>query len=280
MMRFCRNGLIWSLGFLCLTVMASSTPEDEIVLRYSQPDQPGFLSLELPRGSIKVVGTDEAEIRIVATPRQDGPTPRWMGTSAKIRGQGLPRVGGPTTGIRVQEADNRVTVEVPHPYPGLDIVLQVPRKTSLRLGLESGKGIHVKGVTGELEVTVQEGPLHLEDIRGSAVAHALSDKLVASFLEVTPDAAMSFTSMTGDLDITLPEAIHADLRLVTYQGEIFSDLKARFSTQGVRVEQDDRRQGGTYQMDFEQALHGTLGKGGPQYLFKSYQGNIYVRKQK
>jgi len=262
---------------LCLLSTFAGSPsqsDDQINLRYSRPEDPGLVSLELTRGSIHVEGTDDDQIRIEAKARDS----RSSWRSSAPAQSGLPRVGGPATGIRVSETNNRVYIQVPNPVADLAIKLYVPRRTSLSLSLIHGEGITVVGVTGEVEVTCEKGAIQLSEISGNVIAHSLNDKITVSFARVAPKKVMSFTTMNGDIDVSLPDTIDADLRLITYQGQIFSDLSANFATRSTQVEDDRRASGGSFQVEYEQALHGKLGKGGAEFLFKSVQGNIYVRK--
>ncbi len=51
---------------------------------------------------------------------------------------------------------------------------------------------------------IDNGPVTLTDVVGSAVAPSLNGTVTASMRRVTPQKAMSFTSLNGQVDVTLP----------------------------------------------------------------------------
>ena len=55
---------------------------------------------------------------------------------------------------------------------------------------------------------------------------------VATLAQVTPNREMAFTSLNGTVDVTLPAATKANLRLRSSNGEIYSDFDVQLS-QGI-----------------------------------------------
>ncbi len=71
----------------------------------------------------------------------------------------------------------------------------------------------------------------------------------------------------------------ATLRLESENGEIYTafDL-ARRTDSGRPMIEDSRSDGGKYKARFQAAVYGDINGGGPEYHFKTLNGNIYIRK--
>jgi DUF4097 and DUF4098 domain-containing protein YvlB len=65
------------------------------------------------------------------------------------------------------------------------------------------------------------------DISGSAVASTTNGNVRCTFAEVAPGKAMSFSSFNGDVDVTFPASLAADLRIDAGRGEILTDFGPR-----------------------------------------------------
>ena len=62
----------------------------------------------------------------------------------------------------------------------------------------------VDHISGEIEIDNTNGNVTANHISGSAILHALNGKVLATLDKITPDKAMSFSSLNGDIDVTLP----------------------------------------------------------------------------
>ena len=54
--------------------------------------------------------------------------------------------------------------------------------------------------------------------------HALNGKVLVTLDKVTADKPMSFSSLNGDIDVTLPADMKARVKLKTDNGEVYSDF--------------------------------------------------------
>src|SRR5262249_52884542 len=91
----------------------------------------------------------------------------------------------------------------------------------------------------------------------------------------------SFSTMNGDIDVTLPDNPKANVRMKTDNGEIYSDYEVKFDG-NTRVDgnSSEQRQNGKYHLRFDRTLRGTINGGGPEYQFTTFNGQIYLRKKK
>jgi DUF4097 and DUF4098 domain-containing protein YvlB len=92
---------------------------------------------------------------------------------------------------------------------------------------------------------------------------------------------MSFSTLNGDIDVTLPENVRASVRMKTDNGNIYSDFEVKLSG-GAEIAPDasGRRRDGAYHVRLDRSLRGTINGGGPEFQFTSFNGQIYIRKKK
>jgi DUF4097 and DUF4098 domain-containing protein YvlB len=104
--------------------------------------------------------------------------------------------------------------------------------------------------------------------------------LTRSINSVTPDKAMSFSTMNGEIDVTLPANTKANVKLKTDHGDIFTDfdIKLDATARPPQVE-DNRKNGGRYRVQFDRGTNGTINGGGPEIQFTTFNGNILIHKK-
>ena len=86
----------------------------------------------------------------------------------------------------------------------------MPRRTSVHAHVVHGD-LTVEGVTGDHELSNVNGEVSATDLGGSAVVNTTNGAVRVSFTRVAPDKAMSFSSFNGDVDVTFPANLAADL---------------------------------------------------------------------
>jgi DUF4097 and DUF4098 domain-containing protein YvlB len=195
---------------------------------------------------------------------------------------GLQRLAGRRPEVIIEEERNVLTISSSAFADPSDLEIQVPAKTNLTLQTMSGdRGITIDGVDGEIEVTNMNGPVTMNNVAGSVIAHSMNSKIVASMRDVTPNKMISFTSMNGNIDVTLPATVKANLKMRTDKGEIYSDfdVKPRVSA-SASVESSVTRdgRGPRVRMELNQALEGAVNNGGTDIEMRSFNGNIFIRK--
>jgi len=240
------------------------------------PSRPGLVKVNLASGGITVKGYDGKEVVVEA--RLRGTEPSKKGDK-KI--EGLKRIEIATTGLTVEEEDNVVSVSTGPMNRTVDLTLQVPSATSLKLGCMNDGGILVQKVEGEIEVNNLNGPVTLTHVSGVVVAHSQNGEVLIQMDKVTPDKPMSFSTLNGDIDVTLPPDIKAKVRLETQNGAIYSDFEIGLdrNPRPPAVE-DGRKEGGRTRIQFDKGVVGTINGGGPEIQFKTVNGNIQIRKGK
>ena len=138
--------------------------------------------------------------------------------------------------------------------------------TSLELRTVNGGHIDVTGLNGDLDVQNVNGPVTLTNVSGSVSASTMNGALTVSLNRVAPNKPMSFSSMNGKVDVTLPADTKARLHLKTTRGEIYSDFDVKMEADNRKpLIKDSRRQDGKYRIRMDRGLSGTINGGGPEY---------------
>src|SRR5947208_16211225 len=145
-----------------------------------------------------------------------------------------------STGRSVEAENNEVPMRTDSFTRPIDLTLSVPVHTSLKLSAVNDGNIVVTGVDGELDVNDVNGSVTLNNVSGSAVAHALNGRLLATFTHVN-QKPMAFSSLNGDIDVTFPADLKANLSLKSDSGEIFSDFDVQVQASAPQQVVDDVR---------------------------------------
>lgn len=282
-------GSIVCLGMLVLAAVAAAQPAgDRIVVPFSDPSRPGRVHVSLLSGGITVLGYPGKEV-LVTSKSSDG-SPEEIDEEEEAvdeRAKGLRRIPNMSSGIVIEEANNIVSVESQSFSNGFDVEIQVPASTSLELQTVNDGNVVVRNVEGEINVENTNGDVTLRDVSGSVVAHALNGEVNVTLQRVEPNKEMSFTSLNGNLDVTLPTDLRADLRVKTDNGEIYTDFDVKLTSksepQEAEVHTKDGKshsRSGRRHYGYENVMAGTLNGGGPTLRFQTFNGNIYIRKAK
>ena len=242
-----------SCGIACL---GQDSPE-HVTVPLTDPSRPATVKASLLNGGITVHGYAGKEI--VVETGGGHPTSRRVPTEAS----GLHRIDNGRSGLKVEEADNRVDIKVEPWGGGGNLTLQVPVHTSLKLHTVNGGDVTVDGVEGEIEVEALNGAVALNSVSGAALVHALNGTVKATFVRIDPSKAMSFSSLNGNIDVTLPSDAKATLKMKSDQGEIFTDFDMKVNANGNPPNiEDNRGRNGRFRLRFDRGMSATINGGG------------------
>jgi|ERR1041385_8936309 DUF4097 and DUF4098 domain-containing protein YvlB len=277
--------VIISLVLLGTTFMsAQSSAVDKLSVPLSDPSRPAHLKVGLINGSITVNGYSGKEVAVEARLRaeEDRDEDKEDSDDGAKKRAGLRRIANTSTGLSVEEDNNEVEVSsgIMGGSRTVDLTIQVPLNTSMKLHTINDGDIHVTGVKGDLEVSNTNGSVTLSQISGSAVADAINGEIVVTFASVDPKKSMSFSSMNGDIDVTFPPDIKATMSMKTEEGEIYSDFDMKMENASTKVEDNKSGKRGKYRVRLEKTMNGTINGGGTEIQFKNFNGSIYIRKGK
>jgi len=253
-----------------LSILAPIFAQEHIPVPLADANRPVTLNIHLNQGSITVRGYSGHEV-VVDT---KGGTP---GEPEKTH-EGLHRIGGAGNDISIESENNKVTISS-RGGRSADLTVQTPVNTSLNVKTLAGGQIIIEGVSGEIEAQDLNGTVTIRNVSGSVVASSLNGGVTATMASVKGGSPMSFTSLNGNIDVSLPASVAADFSMKTMHGEIYSDFDVKLKTPATPVVEQSDAKKGKFKVHTDSAVTGSVNGGGPEYRFSTLNGNIYIRKK-
>jgi DUF4097 and DUF4098 domain-containing protein YvlB len=242
---------------------------DKVSVTLSDPTRLALVKASLISGGITVKAYDGKEVVVEA---------RVRNRESARSDSGPKRLTISTTGLTVEEESNQVNINTESYARAIDLFISVPVHTSLHLRAVNDGDIVVTGVDGELDVDNVNGSVTLNNIAGSAVAHALNGRLLATFTRIN-QKPMAFSSLNGDVDVTFPSDLKANVSLRSDMGDVFSDFDVQMQAASSQpIVEDSRGHGGKYRVKIDKTVRGTINGGGAELQFTNFNGQIYIRK--
>jgi DUF4097 and DUF4098 domain-containing protein YvlB len=268
-----------ALAFLGLSVVAPQTQahaeeqaqsgSDKVSVTLSDPGRPALVKAGLISGGITVKAYNGKEVVVEARARN---------RESARSDSGPKRLSISTTGLTVEEENNQVNINTESFARAIDLQISVPVHTSLHLRAVNDGDIVVTGVDGELDIDNVNGSVTLNNIAGSAVAHALNGRLLITFTRIN-QKPMAFSSLNGDIDVTFPADLKANVSLRSDRGDVFSDFEVQMQASASQpIVEDSRGRGGKYRVKIDKTVRGSINGGGPELQFTNFNGQIYIRK--
>jgi DUF4097 and DUF4098 domain-containing protein YvlB len=264
------------IALFSVGVLLAQDGGEKTTVPLQDPTRPARIEAHLMSGSIIVRGADVKDVIVEARSRSGEERER-----RPARADGMKRLDLGGTGLDVVEDNNVVHIKTSSWNTPSDLVITVPRHSSLELKAINNGNIEVQDVDGEIDVNDLNGKIMLQNVGGSVVAHSLNGEVVATLNRVDSSKPMSFSTMNGNIDVTLPPAVKANVRMKTDNGEIYSDFDVKLDSSARMVQNEPGdSHGGRYHVRFDRAIRGTINGGGPEFQFTSFNGQIFIRKGK
>ena len=211
--------LLLSTGAL----LAQDTPEKATVPLHD-PSRPVHIHASLMTGGITVRGADTTEVTVEAHSRPG----REVHESRPAGAEGMKRLELPgNSGLDVVEDNNVVTIKTTSWNHPADLVITVPRRSSLELKCMNNGDIDVEQVEGEIDANNLNGKVTLKNVSGSVIAHSLNGAVLVTLDRIDAAKPMSFSTLNGEIDVTLPSNLKANVVMKTDHGEIYSDFEVK-----------------------------------------------------
>jgi len=264
------------LFFSGIFVFAQEENREELNIPLSNPGQPGKLECSLVNGSIKVTGYSGNEVHVIAIqPMKKIKVEQEVTDSDKA---GLKKITSTSFSLSAEEKGNVIEISSDSWKSAINLEIKVPVKFSLDVGTVNHGNITIDNVEGSLEITNVNGNITLTDVSGSVVTNTVNGKVQVTLNRVDTDTPMSFASFNGDVDVTLPGSVKATAKLKSTTGDIYTDFDVDFEKKKVKVDESDKE--GVFKVSIDESVYGNLNGGGPEFVFKTYHGDIYLRKKK
>ncbi|MES2005216.1 MAG: DUF4097 family beta strand repeat-containing protein [Bacteroidota bacterium] len=279
------------LGTMLATqINAQTDAKEQLVVPLSEPGKPFKLNVGINNGSIKVVTYEGKDVIIDAQTGSEKRNKSGVNVSVNVNtknsssdgmaSNGMKKINaGRELDITAEEKNNRITVHSNSWKSPITLTIKVPQsEANLKLSTINDGDITVTNVSGELEINNTNGGVYLTNISGSVVASALNSSVVVTFKSIDPKAAMAFSTLNGNIDVTFPTSLKANVKLKSDRGEMFTDFDIEADKAQPKVERSS--QSGMYRVNIENWVYGKINTGGPELMMKTMNGNIYIRKAK
>ncbi len=251
---------------------AQEVTKETIAIPLSKPGERGILEVGLVNGSIVVEAYDGKDVIIEAAVGGGENDKRGVVTPS-----GMKRISSNPLELEATERGNKVEIETNSWSVRLTLTVKVPRNFDLQLGTVNDGDITVTGVDGTHEISNVNGKITMTAVSGSTVLNTVNGEITVTLEKVSPEAPMAFTTLNGNIDVTLPAATKATAKMRSDRGEIFSDFEMAIEKSAPKV--DKTSSGGTYKVSIEDWVYGKINGGGKEYLFKTMNGDVYIRKK-
>lgn len=252
-------------------LLHAQTNTEQVAIPLSKPGQPGLLKLETIHGNLKVSAYEGNEV-VLRIKGEEG-----RSRKKEEEKEGLRRISSGGLGLEAIEENNVVSVVAGVMDKPSEIDILVPRRFSLKLQTVNGKQVEVNGVRGEIEISNVNGDIILKNVQGSANLNTVNGNIQVSFDQVNPDSPMAFTNLNGDVEVSLPADTRFSVKAKTEHGEVYTDFDIKVRPSKERVQSSTSK--GLYRVNIENWTQGDVNGGGPEFLFKSLNGDILIRKK-
>jgi DUF4097 and DUF4098 domain-containing protein YvlB len=132
--------------------------------------------------------------------------------------------------IEVEDRSTAGRVDIRAKYPenrrntdaSIDFEVQVPRSIPLdyqQISSVSGD-VSVEGVSGRVQASSVSGTVRVRAVSGSVTANAVSGDVDVEINELDGSEDMKFAAVSGDVNVTMPANLDADVEISTLSGDI------------------------------------------------------------
>lgn len=255
-------------AFLPLLALALALPAQlraqEFKMKFNSA-QNRKVVLDMHGSDVTVEGYDGDELVIRGAGDYEAPPAGANGLRAVYSGG----TDNTRLGLAVSQlADN--TIRVAHASrSGGHYTVRLPRQTDVLFAQDSWGGsddLAMRDLAGRIEVSLKSGDIRLLNVSGPVVANTISGDILVKF-GATPTQPSAISSVSGDVDVTLPAPARISLSMRSISGEIYTDFDLSLGGNGLR------HVGG-------QTVEGRANGGGAALSLKTISGDIFVRKAK
>ncbi len=285
-----------SIILLFISMAMDIKAQSEFTIPLSDPAKRGKLIANLNTGSITVKGTarkdvlvhysTEAEDKNKEKEKEKSKNGVRVNTNVNVdlngsknnkEMDGLRKVSGGNVDLSASEDENTVKVTSNSWNENMDLVIEVPVGFDVKMHTYNDGDLLISNVQGEVDLTNYNGGITANNIKGSVVATTYNDDIKVIFDEVKPGVPMAFSTYNGDVDITFPANVKASMKFKTDQGDIYTGFDVDIKSTGPVKKEDTKS--GVYKVVINEWKKGDINGGGAEVTFKTYNGDIYVRKK-
>lgn len=263
--------LLGTMLAVCALAGAQENSGNRVVVPAHPGGRPRTVEATLLHGSITVkagAGGDVVAELVDAPQRRESRVP-----------PGMHRIDSPfREGLQAEETGDTIHISVGPMAAGQgSLVITVPANSSLKLhGLHGD--IIVTGVRGEIDAASTHGDINLTSVSGTVLANTVHGSIRATMDQVDQGKPLSFSTLSGSIDVTFPADLRATLKLKADRGDIWTDFDVKL-TGGGAFTQPSGRVSGLNRVMMDRALRGTINGGGVEASFYTVNGRITIHKK-
>jgi len=247
----------------CLSLQAQN--RDPIQIPLTNPGQDGILKVNVHNGAINVSTHNRNEVEIILK--------NIDAENNKKSRSGLRRIEKQDLDVNISEEDNEVSISRSQ-NSQLDMDIRVPKNFSVFLSTHHNGDVYVSGTSGEIEVSSHHGEIKMDGVSGSVIANTHHGDIVVSMVDTYNNTPMAFTTYHGDVDITFPADLNGKLKMKSSKGDIYTD----FDFKATKPKVTTTTKGSKREIKLEGWTYGQIGSGGDELTFKTYHGDVIIRK--
>ena len=262
-----KNTILLIIALAVGTALSGQSDPQEFTIPLTDPGKPGKLMVNIQNGNIKVEGHAGQDVLVKINSHAGGD---YESKSQRER-EGLRRIPNNALSFEISESNNKVMIDG-NRNRRTDFHIMVPRQFALILETHHNGDVYVSNVSGEIEVNSHHGEIGMEGISGSVIADTHHGEIRAEFEAVSAGQPMAFSTYHGDVDIAFPASVNGTTKIKTERGDIYTDFDME-----MKIKQNEERENGKIKV-FGGWMYGKLGKGGPEFMFNTYHGDVILRK--
>lgn len=259
----------------CTSFYVQSQEREQLTVPVSDPAKEIKLNVSLITGSIKVIGYDGKDVII------DAVAPVSEKKQPRERADGMKKIST-NDGFEIvaREQNNTINVSTDRVNMKVNLSIKVPHKASLKLKAINDGDIYVENVSGNHEISNINGEIKMKNVAGSVVANTINENIIINFTSVTPNTPMAFTTLNGNVDITFPANVKANVKLKSDMGEVLTDFDIDVDKTAAKIKQTADKEKGLYKIQKDEWTYGKINGGGPEIMMKTMHGDVLIRKIK
>jgi len=159
----------------------------------------------------------------------------------------------------------------------LEFVVKVPYNVDLDASTVNEGDLYVKNVYGTLKINNVNGKIDIVNAKGTTRAHTVNGGVTVNYLAIPPDAS-SYYTINGELKVTYPSTLAADVSFKSMNGQFYTDFQnVEVMPSKVTRSENKNGSGTTYKLSSLSDIR--FGAGGKQFKFETLNGNVYIKKQ-
>jgi hypothetical protein len=254
---------------------------EAIPVPLTDPARPATVQIDMLNGAMTIRGENRKDVLVTARGNDND-----NDDNRGRRGRGRVSPNDPSLegftrlnqrgGFEITAANNVVSIDTGIRSGG-ELEVRVPMRTNLKLEGTNGAGITVENVEGDIEAEHTNGSIRLTNVAGSVVAETTNGSVVVVLTRIAGEKAMSFITLNGNVDVTLPATAKANLRMRSDNGDIYTQFEV---TERPAPPPPASQRNGRLSIEVNKAILGTINGGGPEFHLQTLNGNIFLRRGK